>query len=91
MTNIGRRRIFDVERRMHYRAAGAQEAVGFAQVILQRASNNCVSSVIFRSQKQHAIRRFIWRGPCRDLIRSWRRYIVPSCWAAAQDANGMVG
>ena len=39
-----RGRVFDVGMRLHHRAAGAQEPIGFAQIVLQLASGRGVSS-----------------------------------------------
>ena len=41
---VSRGRVFDVGMRPHHRAAGAQEPIGFAQIVLQLASGRCVSS-----------------------------------------------
>ena len=41
---VSRGRVFDVGMRLHHRAAGAQEPIGFAQIVLQLASGRCVSS-----------------------------------------------
>ena len=41
---VSRGRVFDVGMRLHHRAAGAQEPIAFAQLVLQLASGRCVSS-----------------------------------------------
>jgi hypothetical protein len=75
-------RVFDVGMRLHHRAAGAQEPIRFAQIVLQLASGRCVR-VNWRTRGRRGCRRagcdrpigFVV-NPCLKSDRDRRRLLT---------------